>query len=791
MKIKLNVLQRFRLDDYTTFYIGVRNGFKNSIFIEIDGIREHPLGQKIDEANIQIYTREDLKKYYSVNRGDFQLDVTGRYIVDTYRKWIFIPLSNRAQNIVDYGIASLRAYDILKNLFPFRYRRANQKYIHCGGYNLHEILFGRKAKAGGWEKIENYVETEESLAATWIISDEMPLPHIGRNWNHCKDKHGNVYVKIPAHTIDHSNGNGLDDRDENLREALFNLNGANRSKLKGKTSAYFGVHRMFDKWVSSIIKDGQQYLRRFLVEIEAAKFHDMYALALYKKVICNNGLLTESETADILKRGEEAIPAEFRAIRKKERILPKYIMMDREKFKVCKRYMGQIYSQRYNTLEEAIASLPLLEATIQDAKQRYQAYLVKVEREKIKGDMWLLSSNDKYGNINGYARVDPEIWEKFIHTNWVLSSNDRLQGTINGLSNEIHVQVFREVNPEYHKSVHGTVDHRVGDYINDDGIPVSDCRMANLRCATFSQQCQNRILKATTLPYKGISISNGKFFAVFGWDRKTRYGKRHVYIEDAARDYNKFALEKWTDATLNVVTDTKTSVEYFYHKSVLTMDKIVNFASMREIKTVLYVNQDWADACGIVSLTHLNRSMFKKYQDMLKKLFLNEEIVRDEDDDSEDEGALDEDDVEDDELEDEDDQIDEDEEDEEVENDETAEIVNSDKPEAVKYKRRQYIDMPVDPETDASKIGNWVYGYAKGFDRSKLIIKEEEAVIIRMIFEELNKKTKKTVISKKINDMGIKKNGNSWTRRMVDDVHSHQEKYEGKLQNGFRHPKII
>ena len=39
--------------------------------------------------------------------------------------------------------------------------------------------------------------------------------------------------------------------------------------------------------------------------------------------------------------------------------------------------------------------------------------------------------------------------------------------------------------------------------------------------------------------------------------------------------------------------------------------------------------------------------------------------------------------------------------------------------------------------------------------------------------------------------MGYKKNGNDWTPSIVRSIFVERDRYEGKLQNGFRHPKII
>ena len=53
--------------------------------------------------------------------------------------------------------------------------------------------------------------------------------------------------------VDHVNGNGLDNRRENLRSSNSSLNGANRNKQKNKTSSlYKGVFKQGSKWRATI-----------------------------------------------------------------------------------------------------------------------------------------------------------------------------------------------------------------------------------------------------------------------------------------------------------------------------------------------------------------------------------------------------------------------------------------------------------------------------------------------------------------------------------------------------------
>ena len=97
---------------------------------------------------------------------------------------------------------------------------------------------------------------------------------------------------LPNHVhIDHRNENGLDCRRENLRPANRMLNGANRSKFKGKagrvfTSKYKGVvdrsrHLSSGSlpWLARIrVKGHLIHLGRYLTEHEAAVAYDCAAI---------------------------------------------------------------------------------------------------------------------------------------------------------------------------------------------------------------------------------------------------------------------------------------------------------------------------------------------------------------------------------------------------------------------------------------------------------------------------------------------------------------------------------
>jgi hypothetical protein len=96
--------------------------------------------------------------------------------------------------------------------------------------------------------------------------------------------HRLILLAPDTSTVDHANGNKLDNRRENLRLATQSQQNANRPKIIG-TSRYKGVYRRRDglKWCAQI-KDPlghQQYLGSFISERAAALAYDNAASKQY------------------------------------------------------------------------------------------------------------------------------------------------------------------------------------------------------------------------------------------------------------------------------------------------------------------------------------------------------------------------------------------------------------------------------------------------------------------------------------------------------------------------------
>jgi hypothetical protein len=123
----------------------------------------------------------------------------------------------------------------------------------------------------------------------------------GIGWSAQRSKHSNTYyargrykgklvlmhrliLGFPPSKIDHRNGNGLDNRRENLRRATHSQNVRNGMKRSCNTSGYIGVHfhKANRKWVAYVgLRYHVNYLGSFNTAEEAARARDEAAKKLH------------------------------------------------------------------------------------------------------------------------------------------------------------------------------------------------------------------------------------------------------------------------------------------------------------------------------------------------------------------------------------------------------------------------------------------------------------------------------------------------------------------------------
>ncbi len=146
-----------------------------------------------------------------------------------------IPLRNKKREIVEYAIVSPEDYENVMESSPYK----------CADYV--RVRYGDK-----------YIGLSALIFCVY---------------------QGNTVPK--GHIIDHINRNPFDNRRENLRLFTYAQNAANRTKVEGASSDYYGVHFAADrnKYCAGVsIRGKREHIGYFILEIDAAEAYDIYLL---------------------------------------------------------------------------------------------------------------------------------------------------------------------------------------------------------------------------------------------------------------------------------------------------------------------------------------------------------------------------------------------------------------------------------------------------------------------------------------------------------------------------------
>lgn len=140
---------------------------------------------------------------------------------------------------------------------------------------------------GGGRTLINEVDLDRILQFKWCVNEKEK----GKRTNYVRTPDGSLKLHQllmgPApegKVIDHINGDGMDNRQENLRFCTHSENHANEGKRRGGSSVFKGVgfDKERNKWYAKLTTDGETLnMGRFDSEVEAAMAYDRAAVDVF------------------------------------------------------------------------------------------------------------------------------------------------------------------------------------------------------------------------------------------------------------------------------------------------------------------------------------------------------------------------------------------------------------------------------------------------------------------------------------------------------------------------------
>lgn len=319
--------------------------------------------------------------------------------------------------------------------------------------------------------------------------------------------------------VDHINNDRLDNRRENLRIANHSQNSQNRNKKKDAIHKYIGVSITPNKkrWRCCI----QNKSTTFDNEEDAAYWYDYLALQIYGSHAKINGI----------QRPENFVEPIIKIINNKRAVKTK-----NGKYESRYKLDGKLfYGGLYETEEDASkASNEQLKELLQ--KKEDIMYSKDIERN-IDG-VAIIKANGK-GQIYE-CLVDDDKYYELIKYSWTISDD------------YVHSKTNKRSTVRMHRLLLDVKENEIVDHINNDRL---DNRIINLRIASNTLNSHNVTKNMNkTSKYKGVSLCRKTWQATISKDGKHYYIGVFKNQEDAAKAYNKKAIELYGEfASVNQI----------------------------------------------------------------------------------------------------------------------------------------------------------------------------------------------------------------------------------------------
>ena len=385
---------------------------------------------------------------------------------------------------------------------------------------------------------EDYEKVNKHKWNKWSTDVDKSVYALSKQKGDTIKMHQFIMGKAPEGlVIDHWNGNGLDNRKENLRFITPQQNGQNIDKREGLTSKYKGVcyHKTKKNWTMHYSKEWQSSHK---TEEEAAEEYDKYVLLKFGEGARTNGLILWEDVKHLKLEDE---------FKKKIKILPTGISYNKKGnyYLVHLQYNKVHYrSKIYVNLQDAINELENVKNTIQLIKDMEDKLHIDQKITRNANGIAIIHVKNETGEILCEALVDDEHWHDLKQYSWYLT-----KGYVNTKIKEITT------------SMHGYLMKKVYDLkptkteiIDHDNKIKHDNRMCNLRMNTHSGNGHNKTKKKNaSSKYMGVNKEGEKWRARIQKQGVTyRLGSHDTDIA-AAKAYNVKAIELYGEfANLNV-----------------------------------------------------------------------------------------------------------------------------------------------------------------------------------------------------------------------------------------------